>query len=86
MRVDGSDPPIRSVPHPLVAELAGLVSEESLACLSRVVWPLPYLGAAVPSVASDPALWDPRPSGSMVAGCLDLLGWLGHFWGAVGSL
>jgi hypothetical protein len=48
--------------------------------LSGVVWPLPYLGAAAnaPRVASGPALRDPRPSGSLVAGYLAPLGWLGH--------
>jgi len=54
--------------------------------LSGVVWPLTYLGAAAPRVASGPALRDPRPSGSLTAGDSAPIGWLGHVCRAVGSL
>lgn len=46
----------------------------------------PYIGAAAPRAASGPALRDPRPSGSLAAGYLAPIGWLGHVCRAVGSL
>ena len=49
-------------------------------------WPLPYHGAAAPRVASGPAFRDPCPSGSLTAGYLAPIGWLGHVCRAVGSL
>ncbi len=55
MIVDGSGPAILNVSQPRVAEMAGLVSRERLACFSEFCGPLPDLGA--------PALPRPPPHG-----------------------
>lgn len=77
MRVDGSDPPIRSVPQPRVAELGGMAAGRVLACLSGVVWPLPYLGAAAHRVASRTSYRELRLSDSVAVSDLAPPGWLG---------